>query len=88
MNDTKKVQTMVNVLAEEMQKCKEARDRVLAVRAAFQVVNPDVTGTPLEGNLTLVNTLVNDLDALMDSAIVDGIIAAYIPSHRGKALEF
>ena len=86
--DTKKVQTMVNIVAEESQKCRAARDKILAVRAAFQAINPSVAGTPLQGNLAAVNSFIDDLDALLNRAVVDGIIDAYVPSHRGKAIDF
>ncbi len=52
--DTKKVQTMVNVAGQQAQIVRDAVAQIKAVRVAFQTHNPDVTGTPLEGNVTAV----------------------------------
>lgn len=85
--DTKKVQTLINRLADHADAVKAASDDLEALRILYQVANPDVTGTPLDGNLVAVNTWINDLTTLANSATATGMIAARVPSHRGKALD-
>ena len=85
--DTKKVQTMINICADQAQIVRAAIARMLAVRVAFATHNPDVTGTPLEGNVATVNQAITDLNAEANKSIWDAMIAAKVPSHRGKAME-
>lgn len=85
--DTKKVQTMINVLAEAAEDVRAAIERMKAVRTKFQAHNPDVTGTPLEGNVAAVNTALNALDTQTSKAIWTQIIAAKVTSHRNRALD-
>ena len=84
--DTKKVQTLVNKFAEEAVVIQGASARIEALRTLYQAENPSVTGTPLDGNVTAVNTWINDLTILSNEAIVATMIAAVVPSHRGEAL--
>lgn len=85
--DSKKVQTMINICADQAQIMRDAVSRMLAVRTAFTTHNPDITGTPLEGNVAVVNQAITDLNAEVSKAIWDAMIAAKVPSHRGKAME-
>lgn len=85
--DTKKVQTMVNICAQQMEAIRAAVARIVQVRDVFTTVNPDVTGTALEGNVATVNQAINDLKAETDKAVWTQLIAAIVPSHRNKALE-
>lgn len=89
--DTKKCQTMINVMADQAQAARSALSTMKTVRDLFNAHNPDVTGTPLEGNLSYINTAINDLDTALNSGanktVWDEMIAAYVPSHRSKALE-
>lgn len=85
--DTKKVQSFVNQLADVADVVKDSSDTLEALRTAYQTANPDVTGTPLDGNLAAVNAWINDLTTLANSATATGMIAARVPSHRGKALD-
>lgn len=85
--DSKKVQTMINIMANAAQSCRDARDKMLAVRTKFQAINPDITGTPLEGNVAALNSALNALDAELNKAIWTGLIGAKVPSHEGKALD-
>ncbi len=91
MEDTKKVQTLVNVAGQTVERMRTDMAILLAVRVAFQAANPDVTGTPLEGNLALVNAAIDALDAALNSpphqAVWDGMIAAIVPTHLNDALE-
>jgi hypothetical protein len=85
--DSKKVQTMINVAADEVTTIREALVRLQAIKIKFQTANPDVSGTPLEGNVTALNNALTDLQTEADRTIWTQLIAARVPSHRGKALE-
>lgn len=85
--DAKKVQTMINVLAESATEARAAVARMKAVRAKFNAHNLSVVGTPLEGNVNSVNSALNALDAETSKAIWTQMIAASILSHRNKALD-
>jgi hypothetical protein len=85
--DIKKCQTMINVVAEVMVEIRAGVARMEAVKALFETVNPDVTGTVLEGNLATVNSALAALKAEAELQIWSDLIAAYVPSHRGAALE-
>lgn len=84
--DSKKVQTLINRAANEMAIIRAATARLEATRLLFVAANPDVTGTPLEGNVTTVGNAIAALKAEVDKAIWTGLIAARVPSHRGEAL--
>lgn len=88
--DTKKVQSMVNIAAEQGEIIRAAIQTLLDTKAIFVTIDPDVTGTPLEGQTGNLNNIINNIDTLVnvtDKAIWDELIAAKVPSHRGKALE-
>lgn len=85
--DKKKVQTMINKMGQNAQIIRDAIADMKAVRTAFQTHNPDVTGTPLDGNVTAVNNALNVLDTEINKAVWTGMIAAIVPSHRNKALD-
>ncbi len=78
---------MVNIVGQEAQTMRDSMTRILAMRTKFQVVNPDVTGTPLEGNLAAVNAAITSLNTELGKAVWDGMIAAIVPSHQNKALD-
>lgn len=84
--DQKKVQTMINVVAEQAAIIRAAVDTMVLVRATFNVVNPDTTGTPLAGNEVAVSNAINTLDTAIFGPVWDGMIAAHIPSHRNVAM--
>ncbi len=83
ISDKKRVQTFINLLASTIEEVRGLSD----LRTLWISVNPDVTGTPLDGNVGATNTLVNDLLTLANSATADTIVAAKVDSHRNKALE-
>ena len=85
--DSKKVQTMINVLAASVEEVRDAVARMKAVRVKFQTHNPSVVGTPLEGNVAAVNSALNALDAEVSKALWTQLIAAKVPSHRNRALD-
>ena len=82
---------MINITAQQILIIRAAVDVMKQIRAIFLTINPDTTGTPLEGNVQLVNTALNDLDTTVnegvDGAVWDAMIAAIVPTHRNKALE-
>jgi len=84
--DTKKVQTMINVAADQLTVIRAALDTLQAVKDRFVAADPDVTGTPLEGNVAALNSALADLQAEGDRQIWSDLIAAKVPSHRGEAL--
>lgn len=86
ISDKKKVQTMINAVARQMRAIRAAVAEIANVRTRFQAANPDVTGTPLEGNVTALNNAFNALQNETDKAIWTALIAEEIESHRGEAL--
>jgi len=84
---TKKVQTMINQMAREIEICRAAHARMVIVRDFYTTVNPDPTGTALEGNVAAVNTAINSLGTEIDTVLWDGMISAKSPSHRSMAME-
>jgi hypothetical protein len=85
--DSKKVQSLINLIATEAEALKASSIRLEALKAKFVAQNPDVTDTPLQGNVGAVNTWLADLKAVADSPVADGMIAARVKSHRGTALD-
>ena len=87
VSNQKKIQTLINAVAEEAQKIKEANTRLQALRTLYTASNVDATGTLLQGNVTAVSNWIDSVNTVANSAVPNGMIAAYVPSHRGKALE-
>ena len=89
--DKKKCQTMINIMGQQARVIRAAIEVMKAVRTAFTTIGPDTTGTPLEGNVQLVNAALNGLDTTVNEgangAVWDAMIAAIVPTHRNKALE-
>ena len=85
--DPKKVATMIGICANQIEIIRPAMLRIEEVKAAFLLADPDVTGTPLEGNVATVNQAIEALKAEVDKAIWTQLIAARVPSHRNEALE-
>jgi hypothetical protein len=85
--DSKKVQTMINVAAKEMSQVRASVAAIGEVRVKFQTVNPNVTGTPLEGNVAALNNAFIALKVEVDKPIWSDLITAQVPSHEGKALD-
>ena len=80
--DTKKVQTLINHMADAV----EAGRAAEVIRYAFIAANPSVIGTPLEGNLSAVNTWLTSFITDLNDPVAQGFINARIASHRGEAL--
>ena len=87
ISDKKKCQTLINKTAEAAEQLKVIAARLKMYRTLFQTMNPSVVGTPLEGYVLDVSNWINAVDAVAESVIADGMIAAYVPTHRGNALE-
>lgn len=82
MQDTKKVQSLINAAAVAIE---EAR-KLEAIRTKYIAASPSVTGTPLQGKLTLLNKFLGDLDTLLNSEAANLLVDNKVASHRGKAL--
>lgn len=85
--DSKKVATMVNIVGQQMLIIRAAVAKIEAMRVKFQIVNPDVTGTPLEGNVALVSGKIDELVAAVAGTVLDGIVLAIVPSHENRGLD-
>lgn len=88
VSDTKKIQTMINVLADQMTIIRSAVDTMVAVKTAYISINPDTTGTPLDGNVSTVNSALKALKTQTDSSVWTAMINAKVLSHRGEAIEY
>jgi hypothetical protein len=86
LSDAKKVQTLINRVADEMIAVRAAVARIQATKALYQTASPSVVGTPLDGNVTALNNALTALQTEVDKAVWTGLIAARVPSHEGKAL--
>lgn len=86
LSDTKKVQTMINIVGQQAEIIDNAVTAMEAVRTLYLAMNPDTTGTPLDGNVAAVNTAINSLRATIDGAAMQLMINSIVPSHRGEAL--
>ena len=90
-SDTKKVQTIVNVCADQATAVRAAIDTMKAMRTLFLAANPSTVGTPLAGgNTAILNSAITALDTLVnttDAAIWNALIAAKVPTHTGNALD-
>lgn len=87
LSDVKKVQTMINIAGQQAQIVRDAVTKIAQVRAVFNTINPDVTGTPLEGNLVALGNAFTALETAANSAVWTGMINAMVPSHRNAALD-
>lgn len=70
-----------------MEIVREAVTTMDSVKDLFVTVNPDTTGTPLEGNLATLSSALDALKVEVEKSIWTQLIAAKVLSHRGKALE-
>ncbi len=84
--DTKKCQTLINLCAADCQRLQEIHTRLVAYRAVYQAQGVDPTGTPLEGHVGQVSAWIDEIGAVANNAVANGLIAAAVPSHRNEAL--
>lgn len=82
----KKVADLVNAAALAAQAIRAQVAVLKALRTTFNTVNPSVTGTPLQGNLTALSNSIDALDAESAKAVWTTMINAYVPSHQGNSL--
>lgn len=85
--DSKKVQTVINTVGQQVQFMRDGMDRINEMKVKWAAHNPDVTGTPLDGNVAALNTAVTTLETALNSAVFTGLIAAISPTHENKALD-
>lgn len=84
--DKKKVQTLINAIANNIETMRDAMQNIKDIRSLYNTANPDVTGTPLEGNLATINNAINSLDTELQGVVWNAVINAKVPSHRGETL--
>ena len=84
--DTKKCADFVNIIATTMLAMRAEYAALTALRATFVSVNPSVTGTPLQGKVSALNTAYTALGTAVNDTAWDSIIAAYVPSHLNNSL--
>lgn len=80
--DTKKVQTLINRMADAIEAGREAE----VIKDAYTAANPSVVGTPLEGNLPAVNTWLTGFIAVLNDPVAQAFIDEKVPTHSGDAL--
>ena len=91
-SDSKKVQTIVNVCAEQATIIRQAIATMVTMRNIFTTVNPNTAGTPLAGGAAAaLNTALNALNTEMNTspraATWTALIAARVPTHTNNALD-
>ena len=90
ISDTKKVQTLVNVTAEQIIVVRSAVSTTKAMRDLYLAASPSVTGTCISGSVASVNSALNALDTIINSGsnlnVWDGLVNCYVPTHRKGAL--
>ena len=84
--DSKKVQTIINRTGWQIEKARRGIDEIKDYRDRLIADGASVVGSPLEGNVAAFNTWISDLDAHLNNAIADAIVANIAPSHTGNAL--
>ncbi len=87
INDKKKVQSLINLVAEEVEAIKASADRLEALRTKYVTQSVDATGTPLAGNVSGASNWIDSVRAVADAPIANGFLAHRVLSHRGKALD-
>lgn len=85
--DSKKVQSMVNVVGQQAEIIRAAVQAMKDIRTAFNAINPDTTGTPLAGNEAAVSGAIDVLDTEANKAVWTQMIDAVIPSHPNNLLD-
>ncbi len=90
ISDTKKVQTLVNVTAEQIITVRSAVSTMKSMRDLYQAANPSVAGTCISGSVASINSAINALDSIINSGsnsdVWDGLVNCYVPTHHKEAL--
>ena len=84
---SKQVQSLVNRAALDAQEIKAIAARLTALRTKYQTAAPSVTGTPLQGNIVTLNAWIDSVQSVAAAAVAQVMIDAYVPSHKGEALD-
>ena len=84
--DTKKVQTLINISGNAVIAARASADTIDVVRAKFTAANPDVIGTPIEGQVAATNTALNAFQTAVRSTDLDVLVNSIVPTHRNDAL--
>jgi len=82
----KQVQSLVNIVALDAKEIKAISARLTALRTLYQAASPNVTGTPLQGNLTALNAWIDSVNTAAAAVVTQTMIDAYVPTHKGDAL--
>ncbi len=86
ISDKKKVQTLINRVGNDLADMRARMASINATKALYTAASPDITGTPLEGNLAAVNNALTSLETSLNLAAFTAMINAVVPSHREEAL--
>ena len=86
--DSKKIQTMVNILGQQAQIIRAAVATMRTVEIAYNALNPtpSVTGTSLQGNKAALAAGLNTIDTEISGQEWTDQINGIVLSHRGKAI--
>lgn len=83
--DTKRVQTVINLLYTRVTKpIQDAYAVAATIRQA--IIDNQLTEQFSAEELTALQTFVTDLDALASSSVVTAITDRYVPTHRNRAI--
>ena len=90
LSDKKKVQTMVNIAAEQIVIIRAAIDSLKDTRTLFLSSCPSLSGTCISGSLASINSALNILDTVVNSGSTgttwNNIEGCHVPSHNNQAL--
>lgn len=86
ISDSKKVASAINHVGQAALDVRVAVAKMNAIVVKFQAANPNVIGTPLEGNKAVMLTAITNLETEINKPIWDAVVDAVEPSHRGEAL--
>lgn len=86
ISDKKKCSTFIGVASAEVLKLKSAADRLEHLRSLWQQHMPDTTGTPLDGHVAQISAWIDNVRAVADAAVPNGLVEHRVPSHRNMAL--
>ena len=82
MQDTKKVQTLINAAAESI----IAARNISNIRAKFKAASPSINNTPLAGNGSSLNAWLDSLESILADPMADLLVNNKVKSHKGNAL--
>jgi len=89
LSDMKKVQSFVNILADDILSVRAAIDSMNSTASLFAQVNPSTAGTCVQGKKSEIASALAWLDTLVNTtsgSTWDLVIDCKVDSHRGEAL--